>query len=134
MHTTKRTVWLLRHGLRQDFVDRDWARSAARPHDTPLAREGHIQSLDTARFLADKGVQVIYASPFLRTVETACIIAEQLGIPVRLENGLCEMFKAEWFPKEPDFLPLSRGQGPVWQDGGRVCGGSPSGGNGPVQD
>jgi broad specificity phosphatase PhoE len=106
MNRIQRTIWLLRHGLRRDFVDRGWAIAAARPHDTPLAREGRIQSLDTARFLADKGVQVIYASPFLRTVETACYIAEQLGVPVRVENGMCEMFKAEWFPKEPDFLPV----------------------------
>jgi broad specificity phosphatase PhoE len=103
--TTTRTIWLVRHGMRQDFEQADWFDTAKRPHDPPLSDNGRIQAHETGKFLRDKGVERIYSSPFLRTVETAAIIAEHCQAPVCIEHGLGEVQKAEWFPRAPDFLP-----------------------------
>ncbi len=103
-HRSERTVWLLRHGMRQDFAQADWARTAERPHDPPLSPDGRRQAEDTGRFLIDKEIEVIYASPFLRAVETAGVISDMLKKPIRIENGLCEVYNPDWFPREPDFI------------------------------
>ncbi len=100
-----RTVWLVRHGMRQDFEQDDWQATAERPHDPPLSASGRLQAGETGLFLRDKGLDRIYCSPFLRTVETAAIIAEACDVPVCIEHGLGEVLKAEWFPREPDFIP-----------------------------
>jgi len=102
----QRTIWLVRHGLRQDFVQKDWGKTAERPHDTPLATEGRLQAKETGLFLKDKGVDVIYSSPFLRAVETASGISDVIGAPIRIEHGLSEVLKQEWFPEKPDFIPV----------------------------
>ena len=102
-----RTLWLARHGMRQDFVQKDWAQQADRPHDTPLSDEGRQQARETGLFLADKGVEVIYCSPFLRAVETAAGIASVIQTPIRIEHGLAEVLKEAWFPARPDFLPVA---------------------------
>lgn len=99
-----RTVWLARHGLREDFVNENWAATASRPHDPPLAREGRIQARENGAFLYGKGVEVIYCSPFLRTVETAGGIAEVLNVPIRIEYGMAEVYHPEWFDSAPELL------------------------------
>ena len=92
------TVWVARHGERAD-VDPEWERQATRPHDPPLTELGRAQATATAVALADvrPRVEIVYASPFLRCVETACIIAERLGCRVRIEPGLCELLLPRWF-------------------------------------
>lgn len=102
--TVQRTIWLGRHGMRQDFMEKDWAQRSDRPHDTPLSAEGRQQAYETGLFLADKGIDVIYCSPFLRAVETAAGIAAVLNTPIRIEHGLAEIMKIEWFPVKPDYL------------------------------
>ncbi len=37
-----------------------------------------------------EGISRIYASPFLRTVQTAAQVASVLHMPICIENGLCE--------------------------------------------
>ena len=78
-----RTVWLVRHGNRQDFVDRSWRETAARPHDPPLSADGREQARETGRFLAGEPIDHLFASPFLRAVETAARRAagERIAIP-----------------------------------------------------
>lgn len=102
-----RTIWLLRHGMRRDFAEADWARTAERPHDPPLSSDGRRQAEDTGNFLRDKEIEVIYSSPFLRAVETAGAISEMLNKPIRIEHGLGEVYNPDWFPREPDFLAPS---------------------------
>jgi broad specificity phosphatase PhoE len=102
----QRTIWLVRHGLRQDFVQKDWGQTAARPYDSPLAKQGRLQAKETGLFLKDKNVEVIYSSPFLRAVETAAGISDIIGAPIRIEHGLAEVFKKEWFENPPAFIPV----------------------------
>ncbi len=104
MNTTTKTIWLVRHGMREDFMRPEWRDTAERPHDTPLSEEGRQQARETGEFLRDKSVEVIYCSPFLRAVETAAGVAGVLNIPIRIEHGLCEILKAAWFPAPPDHI------------------------------
>lgn len=102
MSPQTRTVWLIRHGNRRDFVDPAWMDTAERPHDTPLSEDGEQQATETGRRLQQEKVDHVFASPFLRTTQTASLIALELNIPVKIEAGLAEMFLARWFPTNPD--------------------------------
>ncbi|HMP73346.1 MAG TPA: histidine phosphatase family protein [Kiritimatiellia bacterium] len=99
-----RVLWLIRHGMREDFVDAGWRERASRPHDPPLAAQGVQQARETAAFLAKEGVEVIYTSPFLRTVQTAGELAKRLGCAIRVEHGLTETLKSAWFPDRPTYV------------------------------
>lgn len=98
------TVWVTRHGIRQDFVDPHWRKTAQRVYDTPLAKTGFQQAFETGVRLKEENIVAIYASPFLRTVQTAHTIAEVLNLKVYIEYGICEALKPEWFEKFPEFL------------------------------
>lgn len=99
------TVWLARHGNRQDFVDPDWPKTAVRPYDPGLSPDGIEQAQKVGRRLVDEGIECIFASPYLRTVETAHYVAERLDVPIYLEQGLGEWLNQAWFPAEPERLP-----------------------------
>jgi len=47
---------------------------------TPLSKKGREQAKLTAKKLQGSGIKTIVASPFVRTQETARIIAEEIGI------------------------------------------------------
>lgn len=99
--TTRQTVWLTRHGCRIDFVDPDWFVQATNPYDPPLAPEGMTQAQKLATRLRYEGIEAIYASPFLRAVETALPLARDLRLPINIEPGLSEWFNPEWFDHAP---------------------------------
>ncbi|MGQ9865629.1 MAG: histidine phosphatase family protein [Pseudanabaenaceae cyanobacterium] len=94
-------LWIARHANRQDFVDPRWFETADRPYDPPLAADGWEQARALAQRLAAAPIQRIYASPFLRTVQTAAAIAAVLGLPIRLEPGLGEWLHPDWMPAAP---------------------------------
>ncbi|MBN8218174.1 MAG: histidine phosphatase family protein [Spirochaetes bacterium] len=97
-------IFLVRHGMRVDFENPDWSRTAAFPSDPPLSDLGRRQACELGRALADKGIRAVYASPFWRCLETAHAIAQQVGCPVRIERGLGEWLNQEWFPAPPEFV------------------------------
>lgn len=79
--------------------------------NSPLTDKGKRQAKDLATFLKDRGISAIYTSPLGRSVETARIASEILGIEPRAEEKLIEMdFGAlQGLPKSsiknyPDFL------------------------------
>lgn len=100
-----RTVWLVRHGSREDVCNPHWLSQSKRRHDPPLASTGVQQARETGIFLARKKINHIFSSPFLRSVETAVQINRQLGLPLKIELGLCEALFTQWFPYPPDFIP-----------------------------
>ena len=100
----EQVVWIARHGNRQDFVDPHWARRAGRPHDPGLSPDGELQARELAERLSGEGIEAVYCSPFLRTVQTAHAVAELLGLPLQIEHGACEWLNPEWFSRAPDFL------------------------------
>lgn len=56
----------------------------------PLTKLGRLESERIGRKLIRKGVEVIFASPLLRTRETAEIIGRELKLPVFYDDRLLE--------------------------------------------
>lgn len=94
-------VWIARHGNRLDFVHPEWFDTAKHPFDPPLSDDGIIQAQQLANRLKGEGINHIFASPFLRTVQTAHIVAETLDLPLKLDWGLGEWLNVEWMPTMP---------------------------------
>ncbi len=80
-HTKKsgNTYFLMRHGEAEGnargYLDVDGITS------NPLTEKGKSEAAVSAKQLATKGITKIYASPFLRTRETAEIVAQAIGLP-----------------------------------------------------
>jgi broad specificity phosphatase PhoE len=100
------TVWIARHGNRLDFVNPDWFLTAERPYDPPLSDDGAIQAQQLGQRLKAENIAHIFASPFLRTVQTANAVAEALDLPIKVESGLSEWLNPHWMPAMPEKLPL----------------------------
>ncbi len=96
------TIWISRHGNRLDFVDTDWFTRAERPYDPPLSEDGVVQARELGARLKSESIAHIFASPFLRTVQTAHEVASILDLPLKLEAGLCEWLNPDWMPAMPE--------------------------------
>lgn len=103
-----RTIWIARHAERQDYADSNWYRSSDRPFDPPLSPRGIRQAKALADRLRTAEIHHIFASPFLRTVETANPVAEVLDLPIKLEPGLGEFLSRYSFPRLPKILSRSQ--------------------------
>lgn len=92
--------WIMRHGDRLNNVDRQWKKTARYPHDTPLSELGHNQARDVASHIVenDTNIQHIISSPFLRALETANPLSQQLGMPIKVEKSVWETGCAEGPP------------------------------------
>ncbi|HEY9726247.1 MAG TPA: histidine phosphatase family protein [Chroococcales cyanobacterium] len=99
-------VWIARHGNRLDFVNPEWFNTAERPYDPPLSEDGVIQAQQLGQRLVGESIAHIFASPFLRTVQTASMVADALDLPIKLESGLSEWLNPAWMKTEPERLPL----------------------------
>lgn len=101
-------VWAVRHGQRQDSVDPNWESNADRIHDPPLTELGRWAAWRVGRRLAEADVafDAVFASPFLRAVETADEICREIGQEFVLEPGLGEHRNAEWFDSEPETIGI----------------------------
>jgi broad specificity phosphatase PhoE len=94
-------IWIARHANRLDFVNPDWFLTAERRYDPPLSDDGIVQAQQLANRLKTEKIDHIFASPFLRTVQTASAIAEVLNLPIKLETGLSEWLNPKWMTEEP---------------------------------
>ncbi|MBH8555446.1 histidine phosphatase family protein [Nostocaceae cyanobacterium CENA357] len=99
-------VWIARHANRLDFVNPDWFLTAERRYDPPLSDDGIIQAQHLAKRLQKERIAHIFASPFLRTVQTANAVAQVLDLPIKLETGLSEWLNPAWMTDEPERLSL----------------------------
>lgn len=97
-------VWIARHANRLDFVNPDWFLTAERRYDPPLSEDGIVQAQQLAQRLKGEGIAHIFASPFLRTVQTANQVAEVLDLPIKLESGLSEWLNPVWMTAKPEKL------------------------------
>ncbi|MCC5656156.1 histidine phosphatase family protein [Nostoc sp. XA010] len=97
-------VWIARHANRLDFVNPDWFLTAERRYDPPLSDDGMVQAQQLAKRLKGEKITHIFASPFLRTVQTANAVAEMLNLPIKLETGLSEWLNPVWMTEEPERL------------------------------
>ncbi|RCJ38564.1 phosphoglycerate mutase [Nostoc punctiforme NIES-2108] len=97
-------VWIARHANRLDFVNPDWFLTAERRYDPPLSDDGMVQAQQLAKRLKGEKIGHIFASPFLRTVQTANAVAEMLNLSIKLETGLSEWLNPVWMTEEPERL------------------------------
>jgi broad specificity phosphatase PhoE len=100
------TVWIARHGNRLDFVNPEWFNTAERPYDPPLSEDGVVQANQLGQRLVGEGIRHIFASPFLRTVQTANFVADALDLPIKLESGLSEWLNPAWMQTNPERLSM----------------------------
>eukprot|EP00928_Gymnodinium_smaydae_P067489 TRINITY_DN5046_c0_g1_i4.p1 TRINITY_DN5046_c0_g1~~TRINITY_DN5046_c0_g1_i4.p1 ORF type:complete len:878 (+),score=194.02 TRINITY_DN5046_c0_g1_i4:144-2636(+) len=97
---SKDDVLLTRHGARIDKEDRRWLQKAGhgRVHDPHLSCGGELGAKELATRLAsfhkDQPVAHIVSSPFVRCVQTAMPVAEALGLPIKIEPGICEILSS----------------------------------------
>lgn len=85
-------IYLIRHG--------ETEANKARMHQTadePLTAKGRLQAHHIAHVLAEKKIDVLVCSPYVRARETAHIIGEQVSLPYTTEESLVEV-------KRPDHL------------------------------
>ncbi len=78
-------LYLVRHakaGSRRDWDGPDEAR--------PLSRKGRRQAEGLVHVLADRPVQRVLSSPYVRCVQTVEPLAEKLGVPVEEADALAE--------------------------------------------
>lgn len=64
--------------------------------DPDLAPEGHEQARRIADRLEHEDVSAIYVTTLRRTAQTAAPLAERLGVDVRVEPDLREVYLGEW--------------------------------------
>ncbi|CAK9084135.1 unnamed protein product [Durusdinium trenchii] len=99
-------VFLTRHGARIDKEDRHWLAKAGhgRRDDPQLSAAGHLGAAELAAKCAElheeRPFAHIISSPFVRCIETAVPVAQRLGLPIKVEPGICEILQV--FP--PGFL------------------------------
>ncbi|CAE7669639.1 unnamed protein product [Symbiodinium sp. CCMP2592] len=96
------SVAVLRHGERQDAVfDSGWHQTedaAKYPGDCPITDEGVRTAREVARTLRDFGdYGIVVSSPYLRCVQTAVAIADELDLVVLLDQELGEVFGPDIF-------------------------------------
>ncbi len=100
------TIWIARHGNRIDFVNPEWFNTAERRYDPPLSDDGVVQAYQLGQRLKKENIAHIFASPFLRTVQTANQIAEALDLPIKLESGLSEFLNPAWMSATPERMSV----------------------------
>src|SRR5579864_5128475 len=82
------TVYFVRHGENPANLTREFS---YRLVDYPLTENGVRQAQETARYLRDRGITAVYASPLKRAMQTAQIIAAPLGLPVTVVESFREV-------------------------------------------
>ncbi len=86
-------IYLIRHGVP--------AKNCAIPYNTPpgpdLSERGRAEARQAAAFLAGRGVERLFVSPFARTAQTAEVLVEILGLPATFTALLQEHGPGEDF-------------------------------------
>jgi probable phosphoglycerate mutase len=82
---------LLRHGEPAIF-----GRLNGRLPGVGLSEKGRAEAAMQAGRLAGEKIEVIYSSPMQRTRETAEILADRLGLPIRYREDVIEIDYGEW--------------------------------------
>src|SRR5512142_588468 len=97
----ERTIFLARHGSRDDSEDHHWIRHAENPYDPGLSVPGMREARRLGERVSHEQISYLYSSPYLRAVQTAQFCARALGLLIRIEAGFGEWLNAEWFRHRP---------------------------------
>ena len=85
-------IFLVRHGSTPLTAEDRFAGAT----DVPLSDEGRAQAQHLAQRLSSQSIAAVYASPLLRTMETARILARPHGLEVQVRDGLREISHGRW--------------------------------------
>jgi probable phosphoglycerate mutase len=86
------TLYLVRHGENRANLTKEFSH---RKIDYPLTPKGRLQAEQTGEYFSARRIAAIYASPLLRAVETAQIIAARLDLPVQVVENFRELDAGE---------------------------------------
>ncbi|MEM7798083.1 MAG: histidine phosphatase family protein [Chloroflexota bacterium] len=100
-------LYVVRHGARIDHEDRSWKNTAERPFDPPLSENGQTQAQKTGVALKGHQIGAVYASPLLRTIQTASYFASSLSLPIQIEAGVVEWLNPKWYDFSAGMLNLA---------------------------
>lgn len=91
----KVSFWFVRHGQSEGNV---LGAECVVMNDEPLTVRGTDEAKAIAKYLEDNEVNVtdIYTSPLGRSHQTAEVIAKELGLPVKVKDGLRERNWGMW--------------------------------------
>jgi len=85
-------VWLVRHAEVAD----EWRGKAYGGLDVPLSPAGEERTLELARDLAALPPDALLSSPLQRARRLADAVANSIGLPPSLHDGLREIDRGEW--------------------------------------
>jgi len=105
MKQCERTVWVVRHGLREDSHETEWFRTVGHMEDPDLAPIGLEMAARAAARLTGERVDHLISSPFLRCLRTAHAFARQLNRPIKMDWGFHEQCDPKWFAEGLPQLP-----------------------------
>ncbi len=88
-------LYLIRHGATENNRAKP-PRLQGRRTDPGLSDVGVDQAERTSRFLADVKVERVYATPLLRSRQTARLVAESHGLEVEIVDDLIEVDVGKW--------------------------------------
>jgi probable phosphoglycerate mutase len=88
------TTLLLRHGETAHTTEKRFSGSGG--DDPPLTRSGEAQARAAAALLEGRGAAAVASSPLRRAQQTAAIVAEILGLTIRVVDDLAECAFGEW--------------------------------------
>eukprot|EP00210_Caulerpa_lentillifera_P003556 g3392.t1 len=88
-------VVVMRHGLREDEVDSNFATKSNRPWDPPLASRGRNQAASVVSLIGSFNIDYIVSSPFLRCLQTSAEVLVGLGLDLDhliIDGSLSEIY------------------------------------------
>jgi probable phosphoglycerate mutase len=87
---------LIRHGESEAYLDGRPFPLVGGHGDPPLSPLGLNQARQVCTRLSAAGIDAIYVTTLRRTAQTAAPLAEQLGLDLRVEAGLREVYLGDW--------------------------------------
>ena len=87
----RNTYYLLRHGQAESNLNDVISTNLRTSDQYPLTLDGRVAAEKAGKKLKKKKVDMVFASPFYRTKETADIVADAIGCKVELDDRLREI-------------------------------------------
>ncbi len=110
----QRRLFLIRHGL----PDYSMGKAGDEPPGPPLSWIGVEQIRQAVPWLRRRAPVALYSSPLARTSQSAALLGEALGLPVKIESDLKEWHRTERLYQVNERSARWLRQ---WLDGGEPC-------------
>ncbi|WOI53354.1 histidine phosphatase family protein [Parvularcula sp. LCG005] len=88
----EKTIYLVRHGRTEWNTEKRMQGQM----DSPLTEEGHLHAEQSGQFLAEQGIEHIFASPLGRVQQTLDHVRRHVDAPVTVDDRLMEWHCGDW--------------------------------------